>query len=158
MFHYICKILPIKSRNKTFMFMWNKAQKILHPLTCINFDMKEAFSRQEGNLNLTSLLCAFGFDCLTVKPLSKILYFFLVLTLWNKRTKPSHLPWRGQNKFSWGLFLIFYCLCHRRKQLFLLYYSESFTPAAGQFIVLIRWCSGKLSSMSWENFKNEAFI
>lgn len=105
MFHYICKILPIKSRNKTFMFMWNKAQKILHPLTCINFDMKEAFSRQEGNLNLTSLLCAFGFDCLTVKPLSKILYFFLVLTLWNKRTKPSHLPWRGQTTTLEQIFL-----------------------------------------------------
>lgn len=41
------------------------------------------------------------------------------------------------NKFSWGL-LIYYSLCPRREQLFLLYYSESFTLAAGQFIVLIR--------------------
>lgn len=59
--------------------MWNKAEKILHPLTCINFDMKEAFSRQAGILNLTSVLCAFGFDYLTVKTLSKILFFLSIM-------------------------------------------------------------------------------
>lgn len=164
MFHYISKILPIKSRNKTFMFTWNKAEKILHPLTCIKFYTKEAFSRQAGILKLTSVLCTFGFDCLTVKPLSKIL-FFLNLILWNTQNKTSLSAskrldssfWKKKNLSSW-IFLTYYCPCHEREKLFLLYYSVSFTLAAGQVIVLIPWCSGKLSSMSWENFKNEAFI
>lgn len=36
-------------------------------------------------------------------------------------------------------------------------YSMSFFPAA-EFIVLIPTCAGKLSSMPYENFKNEALI
>lgn len=162
MFHYICKILPIKSRNKTFMFMWNKAEKILHPLTCINFDMKEAFSSQAGILNLTSVLGAFGFDCSKVNPLSNV-FFFLNLILWNNTEQSQFICLEEDRQqlwknLSWWIFLIYYCPCHEREKLFLLYYSVPFTLAAGQFVVLVPWCSGKLSSMSWENFKNEAFI
>lgn len=54
--------------------MWNKAEKILHPVTYINFDMKEPFSRQEGISNLSSVTRTFSFDSLTVKPLPKILF------------------------------------------------------------------------------------
>lgn len=56
------------------MFVWNKAEKILHPVTYINFDMKEPFSRQAGISNLSSVTRTFSFDSLTVKPLPKILF------------------------------------------------------------------------------------
>lgn len=148
MFHYFCKILPIKSRNKTFMFMGNKAQKILHPLTCINFYMKEAFSRQEGNLNLTSLLCAFVFNCLTVKPLSKIMYFFSYFNIMKQeRTKPVHLPWRGQTTASEQI-------CLGTSYLLLTMPQKRTTASTVLFKVFCCWSIHCFNSlMLWQTFK-----
>lgn len=160
MFHYICKILPIKSRNKTFMLMWNKAEKISHPLTCIYFDRKEAFSRQAEILNSTSVTCAFDFDCLTVKPLSKILFF---LNLRNNTEQNQFICLEEdrqqlqKNIYWWFFSYLLLSMPWKQKTVSTILFGVLYF-CCWWIHVLIPWCFGKLSSMSWENFKNEAFI
>lgn len=148
--------------------MANNAEKSLNPAAYLNFREEEVFSRWvavwfDFHSQLLSRYFPPSLFCGTITlcpytPFSEPMCF--------PKTWPSYCSFEVQknlqffsDKFS--LFIVMEAKIEkeRRKERNppSPQHSVAFFPAA-EFIVLIPSCTGKLSSMPYENFKNEALI